>query len=157
MLNPLADKAGIRNLQPLVGESAHPFPAPDRRLSQSRPGTQPAVVFTTAYDQYAVKAFEANGTDYLLKPISAEALDRAIAKLERNRSVDPVEYRSMLDRVTAACDRRYADLALSAGNPTPCRAQAATQLPRLQSRRDGGKLHCGNSANGNSPSKTPDF
>jgi DNA-binding LytR/AlgR family response regulator len=54
-----------------------------------RLGTQPAVVFTTAYDQYAVKAFEANGTDYLLKPISAEALDRAIAKLERNRSVDP--------------------------------------------------------------------
>jgi two-component system, LytTR family, response regulator len=68
----------------------------------SRLATQPAVVFTTAYDQYAVKAFEANGTDYLLKPIAAEALDRAIAKLERTRTVSPAEYQTMLDRLTAA-------------------------------------------------------
>ncbi len=71
----------------------------------SRLENKPAVVFTTAYDQYAVKAFEANGTDYLLKPVSAEALERAIARLERNRSADPAEYRAMLDRLTAALDR----------------------------------------------------
>jgi two-component system LytT family response regulator len=64
--------------------------------------TRPAVVFTTAYDHYAVKAFEENGTDYLLKPVSSEALDRAIARLERNRSVDPAEYRVILDQLTAA-------------------------------------------------------
>src|ERR1700744_6510981 len=57
----------------------------------SRLDARPAVVLTTAYDQYAVKAFEANGTDYLLKPVSPEALDRAIAKLERSRAGDPAE------------------------------------------------------------------
>jgi len=72
----------------------------------SRLASPPAVVFTTAYDQYAVKAFEANGTDYLLKPVTPEALDRAIAKLERNRNADPVQYRDMLDRLTAALSRQ---------------------------------------------------
>jgi two-component system LytT family response regulator len=44
---------------------------------------QPLVVFTTAYDHYALRAFEVNSIDYLLKPIEAEQLDRALGKLER--------------------------------------------------------------------------
>ena len=44
---------------------------------------QPLVVFTTAYDQYALEAFKVNSIDYLLKPIEAEPLRRAIAKLQR--------------------------------------------------------------------------
>ncbi|MGN1233523.1 MAG: LytR/AlgR family response regulator transcription factor, partial [Candidatus Cryptobacteroides sp.] len=36
------------------------------------------VVMTTAYDSYAVKAFEVNSIDYLLKPVDKEALDRAV-------------------------------------------------------------------------------
>ncbi|MEP7364420.1 MAG: LytTR family DNA-binding domain-containing protein [Acidobacteriota bacterium] len=43
----------------------------------------PLVVFTTAYHQYALQAFEANSIDYLLKPVSPEALDRAFNKLDR--------------------------------------------------------------------------
>ncbi len=39
------------------------------------------VVFTTAYDEYAVRAFEAGAVDYLLKPLSRERLERAIARL----------------------------------------------------------------------------
>jgi two-component system LytT family response regulator len=66
--------------------------------------TRPGVVFVTAYDQYAVRAFEANGTDDLLKPVTPDALDRAIGKLERARRVDPEEYRSMLARLAAALD-----------------------------------------------------
>ena len=38
------------------------------------------VIFTTAYDEYALKAFEVNSIDYLLKPISKEALERAMHK-----------------------------------------------------------------------------
>lgn len=49
----------------------------------SRITVQPLVVFTTAYDQYALRAFEVNSVDYLLKPVEAAGLDRALAKLER--------------------------------------------------------------------------
>ncbi len=41
----------------------------------------PLVVFTTAYDEFALKAFEVNALDYLLKPIQPERLSEAIAKL----------------------------------------------------------------------------
>ena len=46
----------------------------------------PAVVFTTAYDQYAVQAFAANALDYLLKPVQPERLAQALAKAEAARS-----------------------------------------------------------------------
>lgn len=41
----------------------------------------PRVIFTTAYDEYAIKAFEVNALDYLLKPISEDRLQKAIDKL----------------------------------------------------------------------------
>jgi two-component system LytT family response regulator len=41
------------------------------------------VVFTTAYDQYAIEAFSVNSVDYLLKPIEPARLDRALDKLQR--------------------------------------------------------------------------
>jgi two-component system LytT family response regulator len=44
---------------------------------------QPLVVFTTAFDQYALKAFEVNSIDYLLKPIEERHLARALDKIER--------------------------------------------------------------------------
>ena len=53
----------------------------------SRLAVQPFVIFTTAYDQYALRAFEVNSIDYLLKPIETEQLQRAIAKLGRLRPV----------------------------------------------------------------------
>lgn len=43
----------------------------------------PKVVFTTAYDQYAIKAFEEGSIDYLLKPIETERLDKTIKKLKQ--------------------------------------------------------------------------
>jgi len=41
------------------------------------------VIFTTAYDEYALKAFEVNSVDYLLKPINLQHLERAIEKFSR--------------------------------------------------------------------------
>jgi two-component system LytT family response regulator len=40
----------------------------------------PGIIFTTAYDEYAMKAFEANATDYLLKPFSKDRFEKAIQK-----------------------------------------------------------------------------
>ena len=42
--------------------------------------TPPAVIFTTAYDQHALEAFEVNAVDYLLKPIRKDRLDAALQK-----------------------------------------------------------------------------
>jgi len=48
--------------------------------------SQPVVVFTTAYNQYALQAFAVNSVDYLLKPIDPDSLERALTKIERLRS-----------------------------------------------------------------------
>ncbi len=49
---------------------------------------QPAVVFTTAFDKYALRAFDVNSVDYLLKPVGARQLDRALARVEALRGAD---------------------------------------------------------------------
>ncbi|ERJ73982.1 LytTR family transcriptional regulator DNA-binding domain-containing protein [Streptococcus sobrinus] len=43
----------------------------------------PFLVFATAYDNYAVKAFEANAADYILKPFEQERIDQSLAKVQR--------------------------------------------------------------------------
>jgi len=47
---------------------------------------QPAVIFTTAFDEYAIKAFEAHAIDYLLKPFSRERFDKAIQKWKQHHN-----------------------------------------------------------------------
>lgn len=44
---------------------------------------RPAVIFVTAYDEYAVRAFEVNAVDYLLKPLEAERFNAAIERVTR--------------------------------------------------------------------------
>ena len=55
----------------------------------------PEIIFTTAYDEYAIKAFEMNAVDYLMKPFSKErfdkALDKAIHRLENKENKKPVK------------------------------------------------------------------
>jgi two-component system LytT family response regulator len=65
---------------------------------------QPWVVFTTAYDRYALEAFGVNSVDYLLKPIEAAQLDRALDKIERLRgsAAAPLGMTELIERLTAA-------------------------------------------------------
>ena len=59
------------------------------------------VIMTTAYDQYAVQAFEVNAVDYLLKPIGLTELRRAISRVESGQAAKPAAetVRRMLDQV----------------------------------------------------------
>lgn len=67
---------------------------------------QPLVVFTTAYSQYALEAFDVNSVAYLLKPIEAAQLARALDKIERVRGgAEPrPEIQELLARVAALTD-----------------------------------------------------
>ena len=51
----------------------------------------PVIIFTTAYDQYALKAFEVNAVDYLLKPFSQERFDEALTKAFRYLENKPMQ------------------------------------------------------------------
>ena len=63
---------------------------------------QPKVVFTTAYDQYAIKAFEEGSIDYLLKPIEIERLDKTIKKLRQtNLTFAPVQVDELIRQMQA--------------------------------------------------------
>jgi two-component system, LytTR family, response regulator len=74
----------------------------------------PPVVFTTAYDEYALRAFEVYAIDYLLKPVEAEHLARALAKLDRMREGragsadegDAASFRGALERLAASFTER---------------------------------------------------
>lgn len=62
---------------------------------------RPAIIFCTAYDQYAVDAFELQATDYLLKPVNRARLHAAI---ERVRTARVVDRERQLDRLSRAPD-----------------------------------------------------
>jgi len=65
---------------------------------------QPLVVFTTAYDQYALQAFEVNSIDYLLKPIEEPHFSPALDKLERLHAsaVAAPDWKAMLAQLAGA-------------------------------------------------------
>lgn len=60
------------------------------------------VIFTTAYDEYAIEAFKVNSIDYLLKPIKLEELKRAIEKFRKWTRNDILKYISQLAQLTPA-------------------------------------------------------
>jgi two-component system LytT family response regulator/two-component system response regulator LytT len=64
-----------------------------------------AIVFVTAYDQHAIEAFEVNAVDYLLKPVEAERLDRAVQRVRR-RMVESHPLNDQLQRIVQLVEDR---------------------------------------------------
>ena len=58
------------------------------------------IIFTTAYDEYAIEAFKVNSIDYLLKPIKIDELKRAIDKFKRWTQPDIIQYLSKLSKMS---------------------------------------------------------
>lgn len=66
----------------------------------------PAIIFSTAYDQYAIDAFEMNALDYLLKPFDKKRFNQAIAKfLERYGKNYKQDFLEKVSKVTPALDK----------------------------------------------------
>ncbi|NGZ87157.1 response regulator transcription factor [Duganella sp. SAP-35] len=72
----------------------------------------PLIVFVTAYDQYAVEAFEQSAVDYLLKPASLERLEKTVAKLKTRTTAAPA----------ASLQALLAQLAVATPAPVPAAA-----------------------------------
>jgi two-component system, LytTR family, response regulator len=85
----------------------------------------PAIVFVTAYDEYAVRAFEANALDYLLKPVQPERLQRALGRIRQRFTASAAER-------SREQDERMAEvIALAANRSGPLKRIAARRGKRI--------------------------
>jgi two-component system LytT family response regulator len=76
-------------------------------VAASLPRPRPAIIFCTAYEQYAVDAFELNAVDYLLKPVNRARLHAAIERARAARSVDREHLIDRLTRTAALAPVRF--------------------------------------------------
>ena len=69
----------------------------------------PAIIFTTAFDEYAMKAFDSNAIDYLLKPFSKERFDKAIQKwrLQKENSKQVESLREVFKNLLPQNDEQF--------------------------------------------------
>ena len=67
-----------------------------------RIGKSAHIIFVTAYDQYAVEAFDTGAVDYLLKPVQRERLDKALSRLRDKLAAPPADIGAMLRQLKAA-------------------------------------------------------
>ena len=74
------------------------------------------VIFTTAYDQYAIKAFEVNAIDYLLKPIKQTELEKAIKKYESITQSNPINYQELINQLPIEMQPKTQRLLIRIGN-----------------------------------------
>jgi two-component system, LytTR family, response regulator len=87
------------------------------------PAEMPLTVFITAYDQHALRAFEANALDYLLKPFSDERFEGMMARVKTRldeRSLREFGQRvmKMVSTAPSSADRRWDRLVVKAGGTT---------------------------------------
>ncbi len=63
----------------------------------------PSIIFTTAFDEYAIRAFEAHAVDYLLKPFGQERFDQALARWKMQNKASAVQQaKDLLDEMSSA-------------------------------------------------------
>ena len=65
------------------------------------------VIFTTAYDQYALEAFKVSGIDYLLKPLNSSDVERAVAKFRRLTGGERRDYGSRVRQLAAGREETF--------------------------------------------------
>lgn len=107
-----------------------------RNLSASN---MPAVIFVTAYDKFALKAFDANALDYLLKPINDDRLAEAIARARHDGDEKQAdEHRSKL--LKFVCELTGQELSLEAA--LQAAAGDLQRYPKRLAIRDGGESTC---------------
>jgi two-component system LytT family response regulator len=102
-------------------------------LDQIEPAMMPVVVFVTAFDSHAIRAFEVNALDYVLKPFPDE---RLLAALDRARSAIQERRHGELGRRLAAFVQDWQAGALDRG-PTLAAANPSALPPSHQERSDG--------------------
>jgi two-component system LytT family response regulator len=91
----------------------------------------PPIVFTTAYDQYAVQAFEVSAADYLLKPVQQARLAAALEKVRRRDGAPPLEkLRALLARLDRAVPGEPVRLSARCSGST--RLFDPTEIGRIQ-------------------------
>jgi len=66
----------------------------------------PSVIFTTAFDEYAIQAFERHAIDYLLKPFSKDRFDKAVSKWKYNRNVTEINTDELLENTSQPEERQ---------------------------------------------------
>jgi len=107
-----------------------------RRMSGNN---MPAVIFVTAFDEFAVQAFDANALDYLLKPINDDRLADAIVRARRNvAEQQALDHRSKLLKLV--CELTGRELTLESAL-LPASA-TATEFPRKLAIQDGRETSC---------------
>lgn len=61
----------------------------------------PTIVFVTAYDQHAIKAFELGAIDYLLKPITPERLEQTLTRIRKKLSISPPDNTASTEQISS--------------------------------------------------------
>src|SRR5687767_7122486 len=76
----------------------------------------PAVIFTTAFDEYAIKAFESHAIDYLLKPFSKERFDKAVQKWLSQRQTTEEKNKTLIQEEIRQPEERNRVVVKESGN-----------------------------------------
>ncbi|CAN7351184.1 LytTR family DNA-binding domain-containing protein [Acidovorax sp. LjRoot66] len=99
----------------------------------------PALVFVTAYDQYAVQAFEAQAVDYLLKPVQAARLQKTVHKLQQALA-SQAPAASALEATMAQLRHLLAAPGVASAAPAPGAGSPTTPLTLIQA-SSGSQIH----------------